>query len=737
MSEQVSTSTSSDKFTDRLKQLGEWLRDFIFIAPKPIRHVIIFEVLWLYLIFGTGQGSELITLSFEDYLSNGPLGRVGYLLLVYVAYIFLSFIIYAQCQDMYILYRKKKNLETKYNVVRIRFMEELHALVWAVLPLMIMLVTYLGKISEYGVLQPVIHVLVLAFCIVGLISTYLRPLRKMLQEARKRTDIKELNEEVISKRRSVVQMERRSVKRPDSYQDTKQKLHDQHQKLIEKVDDLGFKEKKTKNLYSVMYMYVFIVAGIYLFFPQNNFLNRPMVVSFTGLSMLSILVTSLSKWRKNSNIPVFFLTLLWLVFWSYFNNNHTIRHEEGGFVNQEKAVDHFNDWLSFKMQQDYFFKNDTARIYIIAAEGGGIRSAYWTGGALAKLQETHPDLIRRTYAMSGVSGGSLGLATFNTYYRDHCLPGHEIVNRDTINEIHSKDFLSPLLAGLLFPDMLQRFLPWPIPILDRARRLENGWSYAYEKATGKHTPDISLYDLYNEENRFELPNLFFNTTRVETGNKAIISNLRLDTLNFVEAIDVGAVTQEAHLLKSVTFASARFPYVTPVAKIYSSEGEGDQARRKKWGHIVDGGYFDNTGLHTALEILDMIEDRTDTMQLDSNRVIKPTILFFQNSQGEEDSQVPAMNGLYESTPPLITFYNSWLSRANYFTYDIKTLAEEMDFEYLVFRLPDRLDNEVIKFPLGWTLSQRTREKMDSLIARIPADKWNGENFTRLASWEER
>ncbi len=719
-------------------EILEWLRDFIFIAPKPIRHIIIFEVIWLYLIFGTGQGSELLTLSFEDYLSKGPWGKAGYLLLVYVAYIFLSFIIYAQCQDMYILYRKKKNLESKYNVVRLRFMEELQALIWAILPLVVMLFTYLGKISPaYGVLHPLIHVLVLLFCILGLVGTYLRPLQKMLKETQRRTDIQVLNEEVTAKRRSMVEMKKEAGERSLSVQTQKHILDNKHQELMEKVDDLGFQEKKTSNFYSVMYTYVFIVAAIYLFFPQDNFLNRPMVVSFAGLSLLSIFVTALSKWRKNSNIPIFFLTLVWLVFWSFFNNNHIIRRQEGGTVQQEKAVDHFNAWLDYKMQQDYFFKNDTARIYIIAAEGGGIRSAYWTGGGLAKLQETHPELIKRTYAMSGVSGGSLGLATFNTYYRDRCLPGHQIINRDSINEIHSKDYLSPLLAGLLFPDMLQRFLPWPMPILDRARRLENSWSFAYKKTTGENTPDLSIYDLYTDENRYELPNLFFNTTRVETGNKAIISNLRLDTLNFVEAIDVGAVTQEAHLLKSVTFVSARFPYVTPVAKIYSPQKKGDQITRKKWGHLVDGGYFDNTGLHTALEILDMIEDKVDTMQLDSAKIIKPTILFFRNSQSDDDSQVQAMNGLYESTPPLITFYNSWLSRANYFTYDIKTLAEEMDFEYLMFRLPDRLDGEIIKFPLGWTLSQQTQEKMDTLIDRMSKDAWNGESFKQLSLWEKR
>jgi len=429
-------------------------------------------VLWLFLIFGTGQGSELLTLSFEDYLAKGWLGRIWYLIVIYVAYIFLSLIIYAQCQDMYYIYREQKKLEAQYDVVRIRFMEELQALIWATLPLLIMIVSYLSKIPYYGWVHPLIHVGVLVFCIVGLLGAYLVPLRKTFHRAKEDLDIQHLRQEVNTKRRSMVQMEQEAGKRSLTYQTDRQQLENMHKRLIDKTDELGFEKKRTRNLYPFMYTYVFILACIYLFFPQDNFLNRPLVISYAGLSLLSIFVTYLSKVRKWYNIPVFFITLFWLIACSFFNNNHLIRHKEGAAVATTKATDHFDRWLAHKMQQDYFVKNDTARIYIIAAEGGGIRSAYWTAGALAKLHENHPDLMRRTYAMSGVSGGSLGLATFNIHYRDYCLPQSEVASRDSLKEILGKDYLSPLLAGMLFPDMVQRFLPWPMPVLDRARRLE-------------------------------------------------------------------------------------------------------------------------------------------------------------------------------------------------------------------------------------------------------------------------
>ncbi|MEL7122424.1 MAG: patatin-like phospholipase family protein, partial [Bacteroidota bacterium] len=442
---------------------------------------------------------------------------------------------------------------------------------------------------------------------------------------------------------------------------------------------------------------------------------------------LSIIVTELSKLRKKWNAPVFFLTLFLLIIFSFFNNNHALRFGKENTSRNQTITDNFDQWLSYKLQQPYFIKNDTARIYVMAAEGGGIRSAYWTAGLLVKLQNEFPDLMRNTYAMSGVSGGSVGLATFNAYYRDHCLPSNRKADTTDIKTILGEDFLSPLLAGMLFPDMVQRFLPFPIESFSRARQLENSWSNIYEDVINENTPNLPLQELWNDNNRFDLPNLFFNTTRVETGNKSLISNLKLDKRYFPAAIDVENVSGKQYLLKSATFASARFPFVTPVAKISDEDGD-------YWGNIVDGGYFDNTGLHTALEIHDMIREELKEKSLDSNLTIIPTLIFFRNSQSSVDSTTTGLKNLYETTAPLLSFYNSWLSRANYFTYDVDNISQDIEFDYARFHLPDTLNGEQIKFPLGWTLSEITQKNMDALIKDVDNDARNKEFYDRLKSW---
>jgi hypothetical protein len=55
-------------------------------------------------------------------------------------------------------------------------------------------------------------------------------------------------------------------------------------------------------------------------------------------------------------------------------------------------------------------------VVIVAAEGGGIRAPYWTALVLGELQDQAAgaglDFTRHVFAISGVSGGSLGAATF-------------------------------------------------------------------------------------------------------------------------------------------------------------------------------------------------------------------------------------------------------------------------------------------------------------------------------------
>src|SRR5262249_43736244 len=108
------------------------------------------------------------------------------------------------------------------------------------------------------------------------------------------------------------------------------------------------------------------------------------------------------------------------------------------------------------------------------------------------------DFASHLFAISGVSGGSLGACVFNGLlaesYEKKIQPGKgESLDKgqqngpdfvDKAGEMLGQDLLSPAVAGMLFPDGLQRFLPTlgPLHFPDRAWALERGWERAWRRA---------------------------------------------------------------------------------------------------------------------------------------------------------------------------------------------------------------------------------------------------------------
>ena len=100
--------------------------------------------------------------------------------------------------------------------------------------------------------------------------------------------------------------------------------------------------------------------------------------------------------------------------------------------------------------------NLTARDVWVSAEGGGIRAAYWTAVTLetASQQLWRGQLAERVRLMSGVSGGSLGIAT-GPLRRRFQRSTHGLHPRS----FWAPDFLTPLLGGLFFIDIPRLILP--------------------------------------------------------------------------------------------------------------------------------------------------------------------------------------------------------------------------------------------------------------------------------------
>ncbi|ARN80980.1 hypothetical protein MCBRY_002152 [Methylocystis bryophila] len=223
---------------------------------------------------------------------------------------------------------------------------------------------------------------------------------------------------------------------------------------------------------------------------------------------------------------------------------------------------------------------------IVATAGGGIRAAYWTATVLEKLEkdlEPSGGLSPYLFAISGVSGGSVGAAVYSASLaaRAEGLKPHA-------TEFLADDFLAPALATWIFVDAPSQILP-DFGQGDRGVALEQSFEHASKGFLAR--PFLSFFPDRATTSKTWRPILLLNGTHEETGRRIIAGHVKIERDVFVDSLD------ELHMLGSDVRAStaahnsARFTYVSPA---------GDLGRGS--GSVIDGGYFENYGALSALEL---------------------------------------------------------------------------------------------------------------------------------------
>jgi hypothetical protein len=184
-------------------------------------------------------------------------------------------------------------------------------------------------------------------------------------------------------------------------------------------------------------------------------------------------------------------------------------------------------------------------VFVVSAQGGGQYAAYHTALFIARLYDRCPRLKDHVFAISGVSGGSVGAAVITEMLRnaahldDRCSlnldgPGRLEI---AVMKFFAADFVTPVVAsGLLF-DLPGLLIPQLRLAPDRAVTLEKAFERAWERSIdgtswqrrveGKSTGglDKSFYGRWTPEG--QAPALFFNTTSTNYGAPVVISQLYL------------------------------------------------------------------------------------------------------------------------------------------------------------------------------------------------------------------
>jgi predicted acylesterase/phospholipase RssA len=310
------------------------------------------------------------------------------------------------------------------------------------------------------------------------------------------------------------------------------------------------------------------------------------------------------------------------------------------------------------------------RIVVIAAAGGGIQAAAWTARVLDGLSDAAaargPDarsaFLRRIAVLSGVSGGSVGIAPFVLTMLppsagEVALPPPA----GSAFDAASASSLDPVVATWVTIDLL----PFRIG-LDRGAALQNAWRASW---AGRKLPDPpSLASLARAAREGTLPGLMFNATSMTSGERVILGTTTptepiatADSLFQAAVIatrdgrrqpeyDASNVVPNLDLATAIRM-SATFPLVSPAALCDHCTPEG--ARQ----YLVDGGYVDNTGVQSAGEWVQQLLASKDMDRLGVS--IVQIVPFSEDPKCAAESQQGALGWLSPSqvAVPLSTLFN--------------------------------------------------------------------------------
>jgi hypothetical protein len=274
------------------------------------------------------------------------------------------------------------------------------------------------------------------------------------------------------------------------------------------------------------------------------------------------------------------------------------------------------------------------------------------------------------------------------------------------------DFVSPAIAGMLYYDLMQRFIPWPIAAWDRSRALELGWQRAFAQVPGRPF-ERPLEDLYRD--CAGLPQLLLNSTVVETGQRAVLTRLETNPAGadpvFVDHFDAmdARYTTRSQSLAGLALHSARFPVVSPAGTVEEVERTGG---RRPAFRLVDGGYYDNSGIQTAVELIGYLEQAMpDRMQ--------PILVLVRNAADPPESAGSDAPGASRWFPELGSIVGGLFNvRGAHAEAARKAAARLQDVR--VFDLVVGDATPAARAPLGWSLSASVREALESEAGVVAA-----------------
>jgi hypothetical protein len=466
-----------------------------------------------------------------------------------------------------------------------------------------------------------------------------------------------------------------------------------------------------------------------------------LIVSRTDLSRWAgsgaVLLLALGFWlcvlcgvqiaAQKERVPWLALLAVWATICTLGNDNHQVLVAKTEPAASTQAGLHpgnvgeaYERWRNVPAVKAAGEKGAQPPLFIVVTEGGGVRAAFWTATVLGALQDLSlkqrddappgpdklPVFVDHCFAISGVSGGSVGGAVFASMQTTQ----HSGATQETL-DVLKEDLLSPLISGLVCNDWVQCLWFRPVQYFDRGRRFEENLEKRFSLYLGPDEknplmlPMLTLNHWRAENPTLWTPYLFMNATDVDEGRRVIFSDVGINTKaqEFADAesglVRMGQKKDEPPgrvdvLLSTAAHNSARFPYTNPTGRLPDH------------GRVTDGGLFENSGATTGVEIARAIQGASKGAAGKLGAKIVFVVVEFGDApqpEGRSTSQY-FLHGLLGPPAALLS---TRTARASYAIAALLAESPQLGTEVVRFKASTKRVTQ----PLGWQLSALAAREM--------------------------
>jgi hypothetical protein len=336
-------------------------------------------------------------------------------------------------------------------------------------------------------------------------------------------------------------------------------------------------------------------------------------------------------------------------------------------------------------------------LFLVNSSGGGSRSATFTMSILQRLDSLSGGrLMRKTFLMTGASGGMLGAAYFRelSRRRDAGDRSIDLQDRRYIDDI-SGDLLNTLFSSFVARDLASPAQKFAVDgheyVKDRG--------FAFEQKLDQNTHGMlnrQLKDLVPDEAAARMPLLLFNPVITRDSRALVISTQpvsflmrpRFDSTRIPsmdpDAVDFAALfaKQEPMNLRLLTALrmNATFPYVLPNVWLPS----------RPVIDVMDAGFRDNFGEMNAIRFLNAFRE---WLKENTSGVVLLQIRDRKTGGWENPYESNDITEIF--TKPLLLLQDNWYKMQEYNQDDLLSLAQTgmgFSFRKLVFEYVPRTED---------------------------------------------